>query len=101
VFVCVTRYLQTLAGEESHIHAHWRYLDEGLAAGQLVCSGPQVPRTGGVLVLNLPHRDDAARFMEADPLVRAGFVSYELIEFEATRTALGSRSASPCFDRSD
>ena len=89
MFVCITRYLQRLDGEEVTIEAHWRHLDEGLAAGQLVCSGPQVPRTGGLLVLNVPHREDAARFMDADPLVRAGLVSYELIEFEATRAAPG------------
>lgn len=88
MFVCVTTYLAEIPPDSPALHEHWSYLDGRLAAGELVCSGPQTPRTGGVLVLRVADRDAAERFVQADPLVRDGFVSHQLIEFTPTRSIL-------------
>lgn len=88
MFVCVTSYRTELPRDSPVLREHWSYLDGRLAAGELVCSGPQNPRTGGLLVLRIPDRDAAEAFVQADPLVRDGLVTYELIEFTPTRSII-------------
>jgi uncharacterized protein YciI len=55
--------------------------------GLLVASGPQHPRTGGVMVLRGSDRSAAEAIMNADPLVAAGRVTFRLVAFTATRAS--------------
>ncbi|MFC3244966.1 YciI family protein [Gordonia humi] len=61
------------------------YLDSCYEQGQLVCSGPQHDRTGGILVVRAPTPEAARAIIDGDPLVIDGWVTYRLTGFAATR----------------
>lgn len=61
---------------------HRAYLRDLKDEGLLIASGPMDPRTGGVLLLNVPDDDVAAtldRVRDGDPYVTFGLAQYELI----------------------
>lgn len=88
MFIAVTTYTTPLPPDDPDLPAHGAYLDECYRRGQLVASGPQDPRTGGVLVLRGTDRARAEAVLAGDPLVRAGRVTYRLIAFTAARAML-------------
>lgn len=84
MFICQTTY-QRYPLPNDLVVAHWSYLDESYARGELVCSGPQYSGMGGVLVLQVRSETDAHSLLAGDPLVEAGLVTYTLVGFCATR----------------
>lgn len=88
MFICMTTYLGPLPQDDPILPGHWAHLDRELAAGRLVASGPQVPRTGGVLILRVADEAEARALMERDPLVLHGRVEYRLLQFQPTRAML-------------
>jgi uncharacterized protein YciI len=83
VFIIVLDYLCPLATVERHVAAHRAHLAEQYAAGKLVVSGPQVPRTGGVIVARCGDRAEVEAMMQCDPFIREGVARYRVIEFVA------------------
>lgn len=83
MFIIVLDYLVPLPVIDPHLPAHRAHLAEQYAAGKLVVSGPQVPRTGGVIVARCQDRAEVDAIMQRDHFVRAGVVSYRVIEFVA------------------
>lgn len=55
----------------------------------LICSGPKEPRTGGVMIFNLPTIEAVEKLMEADPFWREGMATYEYIVFTPIKCADG------------
>jgi len=84
-------YLKPLEIVDQFIDAHRAYLRSLMERKILVCSGPQVPRTGGFILLNAGSKDEAADIMAKDPYVLNGIAKYELIEFELKTCAEGFR----------
>lgn len=85
MFIAVTTYTAPLPSDDPALPAHWAYLEDCYRRQLLVASGPQEPRTGGVLVLRGTDRASAQALLDSDPLVLAGRVTYQLIAFTATR----------------
>ena len=83
MFVIVLDYLAPLPVVDQHLAAHRAHLAEQYAAGNLVVSGPQLPRTGGVIVACCGSRTEVESMMQRDPFVREGVASYRVIEFVA------------------
>lgn len=83
MFVIVLDYLAPSPVVDQHLAAHRAHLAEQYAAGNLVVSGPQVPRTGGVIVARCGSRAEVDAIMQRDPFVREGVASYRVIEFVA------------------
>ena len=86
MFVILLDYQVPLDGMEQHLAAHRVHLAEQYAAGKLVVSGPQVPRTGGVIVARCGDRAEVEAMMQRDPFILAGVASYRVIEFVARAT---------------
>jgi uncharacterized protein YciI len=87
VFIAVTTYTSPLPADDPAIRPHWAYLDECYRLGLLVASGPQHPRTGGILVLRGTDRARAEAVLDGDPLIAAGRATYRLLAFTATRAS--------------
>ena len=68
--------------------AHRRFLDEHFAAGEFLASGPQVPRTGGVIIARAADRDAIEQLVAADPFTRDGLATYDVHAFLPTRGPL-------------
>lgn len=88
MFVMLLDYRQGLDAVERHLPAHIDWLDRGYAAGLLVASGRQVPRTGGVI---LARGDRAAveALAASDPFAVHGVATYRIVEFLPTKAAAG------------
>lgn len=80
--VAVIRYRRPLEEVLVHQDEHRAYLRELHEKGILLASGPQEPRSGGILLLRVSDEEglaalDAVR--DGDPYTRAGVAQYELI----------------------
>ena len=59
--------------------AHREYLDDLIAQGRLVISGPFVDDSGGLLVYEGESAEDVDRWIREDPFGKSGvFVSWEI-----------------------
>lgn len=65
--------------------AHRTFLSEGYERGMVLYSGPQVPRTGGVIIARASSLDDLQRYMADDPFQIEGLATYRYISFDAVR----------------
>lgn len=61
---------------------HRAYLQVGFDKGWLLMSGPQVPRTGGLIISRAPSRDALVEFFSHDPYHMNGLADYRFIEFD-------------------
>ena len=83
-FLISLHYLFPLSDIDKHRPAHiaflQRYYDEGL----FVCSGPKIPRTGGIIIARCSDKDALQSVIENDPFFIHGLAEYEVIEFSPT-----------------
>lgn len=86
MFVILLDYQVPLDVMEQHLAAHRAHLALQYAAGKLVVSGPQVPRSGGVIVARCQDRAEVEAMMQRDPFIREGVASYRVVEFVARAT---------------
>lgn len=89
MFVIILTYTKPFPEVEKHLTAHreflGRYYDEGL----FFCSGPQSPRTGGIILCRAADRKLVERVILEDPFHIEGVADYRIVEFEATHNAPG------------
>ena len=64
---------------------HRTFLNAGYEMGWVLYSGPQEPRTGGVIVVRAPALDDLQAFFAEDPFQKKGLAVYRFIEFTPVR----------------
>lgn len=88
MFLVLTRYIRPLPEIEARTAEHRAWLDEQIAAGVLILTGPQVPRTGGVLIASAGRTREALEAILAqDPFSLHGLADFEIIEFAAGKFA--------------
>jgi len=75
-------YIRPLEEVDRHLDAHRAFLKTLYEKGITVCSGPQVPRNGGFILLNAASKADAWEIMKNDPYVIHGVALYSVILFE-------------------
>ena len=85
MFIVLLTYKLPLAEVERHLAAHREYLDRQYAAGTFLCSGPQNPRTGGVIL----YRAAVEALTAEDPFRIHGVADYEIIEFSPVKRLPG------------
>ena len=91
MFAFHSGYIKPLEEVDKQTEAHRAFLRTLIEKKILVCSGPQVPRTGGFILINAFSKDEALRIMADDPYVIHGLAKYEVIEFEPRSCAEGFR----------
>lgn len=89
LFVVLLRYVRPLSDIDVHLPAHRAWLQSGYRDGWLLVSGPQRPRTGGVLLARARDAAEVWSLLDADPFRREGLADYQVIEFEASMYASG------------
>ncbi len=89
MYVIVIRYLKPLEEIEKHVVAHRAFLEKQYQAGLLLASGPQVPRSGGVILARSLPREKLVKLFGEDPFVAQGVAEYQFIEFQAVKHAAG------------
>ncbi|MFZ4522973.1 MAG: YciI family protein [Bacteroidales bacterium] len=89
MFAVHSIYLKPIEEVDKHLDAHRAFLKTLYAKGITVCSGPQIPRTGGFILLKAASKEDAAEIMKNDPYSIHGVAEYSFIEFEVKSYAEG------------
>lgn len=81
MFVIILNYQKPLDIVDQHLIAHRNYLEEAYKKNQLIASGPQNPRTGGVLISQLTNKDELMEIIRKDPFYINEVANYNVIEF--------------------
>ena len=80
--IALIRYRRPLEEVAEVTDQHRAYLEELKDEGILIASGPMDPRSGGILLLNVPDDHVAVtldRVRDGDPYVTFGLAQYEVI----------------------
>ena len=89
MFAVHSVYLKPVEIVDQFVTEHRTFLQTLYKRGIIICSGPQIPRTGGFILMNATSKDEALGFMENDPYVINGVAKYSVIEFEVKSYAEG------------
>lgn len=82
MFLLKLTYIKPIEEIDRFLIEHRAWLDNLYAQKEAICSGPQNPRTGGIIFLCVNSRARAEEIMKADPFHREQLAQYELIEFD-------------------
>jgi uncharacterized protein YciI len=84
-FIVEITYRAPLGRIDQTLAAHRAHLQGGYDRGLLLCSGPQVPRSGGFLVARAPAREVLDQFIAQDPYAVEGLADYRVVEFQPVK----------------
>lgn len=91
MFIILLHYIQPLSIIEKYIEEHRKFLDIHYSSGHFIASGAQVPRTGGVILAKNLTRHELDSVLNEDPFYREQLATYEVIEFNPTKYAIGAK----------
>ena len=80
-FIIEITYRAPLTEIDRALSAHRQFLQNAYNQNRLLLSGPQTPRTGGIIVARGQSLDEVQAFFAADPYQMAKLASYRFIEF--------------------
>jgi uncharacterized protein YciI len=81
MFLLISRYVKPLPEVDASLPDHRAYLKGFYDKGVFLMSGPQIPRTGGVIVANAANRAEVEEIIGNDPFTLRGIARYEIVEF--------------------
>lgn len=84
MFIAILTYKKALVEVDRFLQAHRDYLAEHYASGEFIASGPQTPRTGGVIMMKAKNRAAVDLIIAQDPFKINGIAEYQIIEFTPT-----------------
>lgn len=85
MFIAIVSYKKPLDEVDRHLGAHRAFLTRHYEAGDVITSGPQTPRQGGVIMLRAESRSHALAILAEDPFNINGIADYEVVEFTPTK----------------
>lgn len=80
-FIIEIVYKAPLEKIEETTAEHRSFLKTGYEAGFILFSGPQVPRTGGIVLAKGESMEKVDEFFKSDPYRVKGLAEYRFIEF--------------------
>lgn len=85
MFIILLSYLRPLDEIDALLPAHREWLGTHYAEGRFVLSGPQEPRTGGVILADGPDRERIEEICASDPFALAGVATHTIVEILPTK----------------
>ena len=79
--IILGKYVKPLEVIDAFLVGHRKFLDQLYKESEFICSGPQDPRVGGVIVANVDSVDEARQIMKDDPFYINGAAEYQFIKF--------------------
>lgn len=89
MFIAILTYKKPLGEVDRFLAAHREYLAKHYAAGDFITSGPQIPRVGGVIMMNADSRERVDAIIAEDPFHINGIADYQIVEFTPTMFSAG------------
>lgn len=84
MFIAILTYKKPLEEVDRFLQAHRDFLAEHYAAGDLITSGPRIPRTGGVIMIKATNREAVDALLAQDPFHIHDIADYQIVEFNPT-----------------
>lgn len=84
MFIAILTYKKPLSEVDKYLQAHRDFLAEHYAAGDLITSGPQNPRVGGVILIKAADRNAVDAIVSQDPFKIHSIADYQIVEFTPT-----------------
>lgn len=81
MFIVEITYKASIRDVDKYLTAHREFLDYHYKQGLFLASGPQKPRTGGILIALTKNRAHLESVLKQDPYYLAEIADYRLIEF--------------------
>jgi uncharacterized protein YciI len=86
-FVVEITYTSPLDKIDETLPLHRAFLQTGYDKGWLLMSGPQEPRTGGIVIARAPSKGALEEFFKTDPYQQRGQATYRFIEYNPVKYA--------------
>ncbi len=84
-FMLEITYTVPLEQIETKLAEHRTFLQTGYDQGWLLCSGPQNPRIGGIVIARAPSLEALQALFANDPYYSANFANYRFVEFNPVK----------------
>lgn len=85
MFVVTITYKQPMERVDQYLAEHRSFLDEGYKNNCFVASGPQNPRTGGIIISQLKDKSQLEKILQNDPFKLHDIADYVITEFEPVK----------------
>jgi uncharacterized protein YciI len=92
MFILILKYVAPLERIDELVPAHRQFLNKNYLRNKFICSGAQVPRTGGIIVCNAANKEEVRQIIAEDPFLIFKAAQYEIIEFTPSLYASGFES---------
>ena len=80
-FIVDIQYTASQERIDDVVNSHRQFLQIGYEKGWLLCSGPKVPRTGGIVIARAPSLQDLVSFFNNDPYKIKNCATHAYMEF--------------------
>jgi uncharacterized protein YciI len=85
MFVIIVSYLKPIEDVDKFLLEHRAFLELGYQKNYFIASGPQNPRTGGIILSQLKNKKELENILSEDPFSREHLAHYNIIEFEPVK----------------
>ncbi len=86
MFIVSITYIKPIKEVEKHFADHVTWLNKYYALGKFIASGRKIPRTGGIILVKAASKSTVEAILEEDPFNIANVATYEITEFQVTKT---------------
>lgn len=86
MFIINLTYKIALEKVDQFLNDHIEFLNEQYELGNFLASGRKIPRTGGVILSNIPSKIELEAIIAKDPFKINGVADYEFTEFIPSKT---------------
>jgi uncharacterized protein YciI len=83
--VIISKYIKSLEVIDALVVEHRKFLDDCYKKSLFVCSGPQIPRVGGLLMARVDTVEEAREIMKDDPFTIHEAAEYQYVKFSPTK----------------
>ncbi len=81
LFAILITYTKPMNEIEKILPSHRAFLKNGYDSGNLLASGPQNPKVGGIAIGAFESREDALEFFKNDPYALNSVATHQVLEF--------------------
>jgi uncharacterized protein YciI len=81
-FIIIIHYIESVDKINEIRPRHREFLEKGYSEGIVLLSGPQVPRTGGLIAARGKSKEEVQKFFSEDPYQKEKAAEYQFLEFE-------------------
>ncbi len=82
-FIVLLTYIKPLEEVDRYIEGHRDFLRKYYNSGHLIVSGPQIPRTGGLIMMRAQSIKEVESIMAEDPFSINQVATCQIVQFKA------------------